>query len=240
MAAVHAPWGAREKILKIATGEFAARGFAGTTTTAIARAAKVTQPLIHHHFSSKLALWREVVAREFAALDQVIRDALARPADKSSARSRHSSVQKAMTARLSRVVRRLVAYFAEHSDLIRLVRAEANAGGEMFDVLYRDHLEPLIRLFERLVSYATKRGVFRAFDRGFAYFALVGVATQLFAEPALARRAFGIDSCDATVVSRYADFVVETMFYGFGARRTRRPRFAPRVRRTRRGRGPSR
>ena len=48
----------RERILRAALEEFAIRGFDGTTTAAIARQAGVTQPLVHYHFTTKVALWQ--------------------------------------------------------------------------------------------------------------------------------------------------------------------------------------
>src|SRR5688500_11236961 len=57
----------RERILDAALQEFALRGFDGTTTASIARHAGVTQPLVHYHFRSKIALWKAAVRSAFAA-----------------------------------------------------------------------------------------------------------------------------------------------------------------------------
>jgi TetR/AcrR family transcriptional regulator len=53
---------ARAQILKAAADLFAERGYDGTNLRAVARAAGVSQPLIHHHFGSKQGLWDEVKA----------------------------------------------------------------------------------------------------------------------------------------------------------------------------------
>jgi TetR/AcrR family transcriptional regulator len=53
---------ARTQILKAAADLFAARGYEGTNLRAVARAAGVSQPLIHHHFGSKQGLWEAVKA----------------------------------------------------------------------------------------------------------------------------------------------------------------------------------
>src|SRR5688572_32219770 len=58
----------RADILSAATREFAARGFHGATTAEIARAAGVAQPLVHHHFGSKVGLWRAVLDDLFGEL----------------------------------------------------------------------------------------------------------------------------------------------------------------------------
>lgn len=53
----------RSDIMDAAERVFATLGFAGATTRAIADEAKVNLGLIHYHFSSKEALFEEVVAR---------------------------------------------------------------------------------------------------------------------------------------------------------------------------------
>jgi len=50
----------RENILKAATKLFADSGFSGTSTQAIAKAAKVNETLIFHHFGNKEKLWKKV------------------------------------------------------------------------------------------------------------------------------------------------------------------------------------
>jgi TetR/AcrR family transcriptional regulator len=52
----------RLQILKAAADQFAERGFEGTSLRAVARAAGVSQPLIHHHFGTKRDLWDAVKA----------------------------------------------------------------------------------------------------------------------------------------------------------------------------------
>lgn len=62
----HDPEGSRAAILEAAEQLFLARGFAGASMSEIAKRSGVTKSLIHHHFGSKRALWREVKRRRFA------------------------------------------------------------------------------------------------------------------------------------------------------------------------------
>jgi TetR/AcrR family transcriptional regulator len=62
----HDPEASRAAILAAAERLFLAAGFAGTSTSEIAKASGVTKSLIHHHFGSKEALWREVKRLRFA------------------------------------------------------------------------------------------------------------------------------------------------------------------------------
>ena len=60
------PEATRTAILDAAEQVFLAKGFADTSTAEIARLARVTKSLIHHHFGSKESLWDEVKLRRFS------------------------------------------------------------------------------------------------------------------------------------------------------------------------------
>jgi TetR/AcrR family transcriptional regulator len=53
----------RESILESAEELFAEKGFADTSLSEIAKRAKVTKSLIHHHFETKEKLWEQVKQR---------------------------------------------------------------------------------------------------------------------------------------------------------------------------------
>lgn len=55
----------RAGIIDAAAVEFALKGFDGTTLTAVARRAKISKQLLHHHFGSKDRLFLEVHAARF-------------------------------------------------------------------------------------------------------------------------------------------------------------------------------
>ena len=65
-------------VLQAAERIFAKQGFAGTSMRNISRASGVSQPLIHHHFKTKRALYNEVrrqMMRRFEAfLADIVRD----------------------------------------------------------------------------------------------------------------------------------------------------------------------
>jgi AcrR family transcriptional regulator len=55
----------RRLLLESARALFAERGYAGTSTREIARAASVTEPMIFRHFGSKAKLFEEAVLAPF-------------------------------------------------------------------------------------------------------------------------------------------------------------------------------
>lgn len=64
----------RGRILMAARELFAAGGFRGTSTRAIAATAQVNQAMIHYYFSSKKRLYQGVIATEFFAMMRSIGD----------------------------------------------------------------------------------------------------------------------------------------------------------------------
>lgn len=58
----------RDKILRMASREFAAHGFEGTRIDAIVARCKISKNLIYHYFDSKEALFIEVMERAYGAM----------------------------------------------------------------------------------------------------------------------------------------------------------------------------
>ena len=58
----------RRRVVRAAAAEIAARGFAGANVDRIARAARVNKAMIYYHFTSKAALYREILRDMFEAV----------------------------------------------------------------------------------------------------------------------------------------------------------------------------
>ncbi len=186
----------RARILREAARVFAAKGYAGATTVDIARRAKVTQPLVHHYFGSKEKLWRDVLDDLYGRLSTELL----------AERARTEGAPPA--ERVRRMLVAFVRFSGRHPELSRVTRAESVSGGVPFDTLYRDHLASLIKVFESVLGDAVRDGAFATTDVHFAYFFVIGAATQLFAEPETAKRAFNLDARDPKIVDRYAEYTV--------------------------------
>jgi TetR/AcrR family transcriptional regulator len=65
----------RQRLVKAAAAEFAARGFAGANVDRIARAARVNKAMIYYHFTSKAALYREILRDMFEAVAMRVEEA---------------------------------------------------------------------------------------------------------------------------------------------------------------------
>jgi TetR/AcrR family transcriptional regulator len=58
----------RDRVFRAAATEFAARGYAGASVDRIARAARLNKAMIYYHFTSKAALYREILRDMFEAV----------------------------------------------------------------------------------------------------------------------------------------------------------------------------
>src|SRR3954451_6271649 len=63
-----APAASRDRLFAAAAAEFAARGYAGAKVDRIARVARLNKAMIYYHFTSKGALYREILRDMFDAV----------------------------------------------------------------------------------------------------------------------------------------------------------------------------
>ncbi|KTC87703.1 TetR/AcrR family transcriptional regulator [Legionella drozanskii] len=96
----------RIKILKAASKLFAEKGFSGTSTQSIAKAAKVNETLIFHHFGTKSQLWKMVKAH-------VVESISLSPLD---------SEPKSLRVFLEMIFKQYLDAFAQQPDLGRLLQ----------------------------------------------------------------------------------------------------------------------
>src|SRR5688500_11121535 len=90
----------KESIVAAATRCFAERGFEGTTTRMLARAAGVSEGLIFRHFPTKKSLYRAIIARRIAEGPAGMMPAEA--AERNDDRAVLSSIASTLIARVSR------------------------------------------------------------------------------------------------------------------------------------------
>lgn len=84
--------GRRSQILEVATAVFGERGYAGTTTDAIARQAGISQAYVVRMFGSKEQLFTEVVERAAERVREVFRAEIARFDDDTSVQDKREAL----------------------------------------------------------------------------------------------------------------------------------------------------
>jgi AcrR family transcriptional regulator len=142
----------REQLLEVALRLFAGRGFAATTMDDIATAAGVTKPLLYQHFTSKRALYLELV-------DSVARDMLVAINDATSqASGPRQQVEAGFAAYFDLVVTHQDAFrllfgsdVPDDPELSRALRRVEDTVAEAVGPLIDAGLDPEHR---RLVAYA--------------------------------------------------------------------------------------
>ena len=118
----------RQLILSAAKRCFARHGFAGTTTKSVAAAASISEGLLFKHFSSKAALYAEILAEECEADSDLA----------------HLLGQEPSTATLVGLIKGMVGHFVEIADLpdeqgaqrLRLMVTSHLDDGEFARLLY--------------------------------------------------------------------------------------------------------
>jgi AcrR family transcriptional regulator len=128
--------GTKELIVVVARRRFADHGFSSTSLTEIADEVGIKRPSLLHHFSSKEALYQEVLLADLADWGTLVHDAVADPTEG--------------WPQVERVVRAAFKFFEDHPEFVRLIRREALDGGPMLSEQLRLVLRPM---FDRGVVF---------------------------------------------------------------------------------------
>ena len=151
----------RERLLDVALGLFASRGYAATSVREIVKGAGVSKPVLYYHFGSKEGLYLEIMRR----LERTLAETLAtRETGSGTARQR-----------IRRLGLDIYDAFSENTAAVRFLNAVfwgPPQGTPEFDVesLHR----PLMAAISGLVEDGIARGEFRAAAGADLSFALLG------------------------------------------------------------------
>jgi len=146
----------RQQLFDTALTLFAERGYRSTTMDDVAEAAGVTKPLVYQHFSSKRALYLELV-------DSVAHDMLAAIASAAAADSPREQVQRGFAAYFELVV--------THQKAFRLLYARNGADDEELDGALRRVEDAIAEAIEPLITAGLDDE-----HRRFLAYAVVGMA----------------------------------------------------------------
>jgi TetR/AcrR family transcriptional regulator len=107
---------AEERILAAATAEFAANGFHGARTQAIADAAGINKAMLHYYFRSKENLYTQVIKAAFQKIFMRVSRAWLEPAP--------------VRARIEKVIDSYMDNYEENPGLLKIILREVEDGGE--------------------------------------------------------------------------------------------------------------
>lgn len=157
----------REAILRAAEDEFAARGFGGARSDAIAERAGVNKALPFYHFGSKARLYEEVLKRALGRLGEIVTHIEARePAE-----------------RLAFFVRDLSSYLAANPNWLKIITRELVDDGPRSRAIARRYLKPLVEASHARITRAIESGHMRAID---PLQAMISIAGEVIFYPLIA------------------------------------------------------
>ena len=188
----------RERILAVAIRSFSERGYEGTTTAGIAREVGVTQPLVHHHFGSKEALWRAAMDELFAGVGPLT-----------------AGVGDTPEEQLLDGVERFVRFVAARPEVTRVIAREGAASSPRLTYLIDRYLRSAFGAVVEALRAGQTSGGFRTGLRPELILMLVlGAGSHPFDVTALMRESLGVD----TTTDRTREDVVlllrEVLSYG--------------------------
>ncbi|MGQ0676509.1 MAG: TetR/AcrR family transcriptional regulator [Rhodospirillales bacterium] len=145
-----APALTRERILKAATAEFAARGLGGARVDAIARRAGANKRMLYHYFGNKEGLFLAVMERTYAHI-------------------RHREERLRLealppVAAMRKLVRFTFRYFLDHPHFVTLLNSENlhRARHIRRSTRVKEINSPVIAALDDILARGRKQGVFRA------------------------------------------------------------------------------
>lgn len=184
----------RASLLDAAIHEFAAHGFDGASTRAIAALAGVHQPQINYHFASKLELWRAAVALLF---DELERESTAR-----------MKVTRGQRAALEAAIRAFVQHAAHRPELNRIMVHESSVPSERLNWLVatyvQDRFDAVVALWEPL----RRRREVMDIDSLTAFYLILGGGTLLYTNSSEARLISGVDPTEPDRIDAHASALV--------------------------------
>lgn len=193
----------RAEIMRAAAALFVERGVAGTSTSAIAAAAGVTQPLIYHHFKSKTGLWQAVFEDVHARLVAHLLDVLVQSADRPE---------------MERLKAALVGYarFAGRNPVLCTVFSSVGIPfSDAFMAMYDTQFEPLLQRIGVDIAAAQAAGALRMdLSSGEMVLMSIGMVTQVFLGSRVAQRTFGLDVRDEAFIDRFAQTAADVVLSG--------------------------
>lgn len=188
----------RLALLDAAVHEFAACGFEGTSTRAIAARAGTHQPQITYHFGSKEELWRAAIDQLFGQMNEVLSEVLATDTEGPAIATREG---------VASAIRAIVRGAAQLPELHRIMLQEATAGSERLAWIVDRHIRPSFDVVIGAWRELRDRGEVPPIEDGVFYYSVIGGASLAYVNAAEARL-LGFDPLDDRFVEAHADTLV--------------------------------
>jgi AcrR family transcriptional regulator len=137
----------RKQIASVAAELFARRGFAGVTTHEIAKRAKVSEAIVFRHFSTKRALYTEIINQKIKLAPHLF-------AAERLAKGDDAAVLRSLAAYLIRQAQ-------DDPTFLRLMLYSALEDNELADLFFTERTSMLVDFLLEFVQRRVREGLFR-------------------------------------------------------------------------------
>lgn len=188
---------ARTRILETALTEFATKGFDGVSTTEIAKLAGVTQPLIHYHFKSKLALWQATVEEIFCVMKIEFSTLM---------KDLHDQTGQ---GRLVAVIRRFVQFASQHPEFGQFLLREGTQKTERLEWMIKTWAKPTLELLVEDYQKGVSEGWLKDLPFPQIVSIVMAACMQFYALAPMVEGMYGVNSQDPEQVELHSKAVME-------------------------------
>jgi len=190
----------KERILDVAEGIFAEKGFAGARTQEIADAANVDKKLLFYYFDSKTGLYRAVIERFLEGIGRLTLD------------EQYGSPDAAESLFL--ISAGLNAYVAENRNAVRIIVREAIDGGGQIEEMFGGAIPEIFETGAQNLRRFQDNGTLGDFEPHHFMLTFGGMSLLYYLVADFFGKVWGTDPLAPEEVRRRADEVGRLLLHG--------------------------
>lgn len=194
-----------DRLIQVAIPLFAKFGYEAVSTGQIARAANLSQPMVHYHFQSKERIWK-------AAMDNLMLDL-----SRSFPNRRDELKDLEPVARLKVLTRRFILMSAADSTLSRIILHESLAQSDRLAWLVRRYVSRAFRDFDEAIHQGVETGVIKKLPEFAVANTIVSASAFTFCLTALVKLVYQANLTEEQTIQEMADTIIEILFNGLVA-----------------------
>ncbi|MEJ5979170.1 TetR/AcrR family transcriptional regulator [Novosphingobium sp. PS1R-30] len=196
----------RDGLLEAAIRLFARHGFEAVSTGDIAKAAGLTQSMVHYHFGSKDKIWRAAVTRLMRRRGPMF----------APTRLEHAPLDP--VAKLELLIRNLAAANAAEPDYARIVMQESIADSDRLQWLIEEFIAPGFKVFDDAIREAQERGLIRDLPLHDLTNIVTSTVSLTFSLGPLVQKLYDVDMGSEGYLSSLSSSIVDVLFAGLKTR----------------------
>jgi len=192
----------RTRLEEVAIQIFAQHGYDAVSTGDVARAAGLSQPMVHYHFGSKEALWK-------AAMIRLMRTLGTRFPTNSSELKDLGPID-----RLKVMTRRFILLSGYEPNLAQIIIHESLSRSERLDWLIQQYVRRGYSEFDTVLTDGIEAGMIKDLPLYAITNSIISAASCIFCFSPVVNTVYDVDITTSERVQEVADTLVEIVFHG--------------------------